>query len=119
MAERSLDNDLIPLDFLNEAADCLKCLAHPGRLRIIDILRRGDYSVEEVARQAGLSQPATSAHLRLMQNKGLLSSRRLGRTVYYSVASPQVEAIFQCIRSRYQKKGLDVVISSYAEDQPA
>ncbi len=109
MEERLLTPDqvaerLIPLDSLKEAAECLKCLAHPVRLRIIDLLRRGNFTVEEVARICGLSQPATSGHLRLMQSKGLLESRRVGRSVFYSVKDVQAEQIFNCIEARYSRR---------------
>ena len=100
--KRCRDQDFIPMEYLHEASECLKCIAHPYRLRIIEILRRGEYSVEEVAELCQLTQPATSGHLRLMQGKGLLKSERRGRTVYYSVASKQVENIFKCVESRYQ-----------------
>ena len=93
---------LIPLDQLKNAAECLKCTAHPHRLRIIDILFLGKFSVDEIARLSELSQPATSGHLRLMEAKGLLSSERIGRTVYYSVAEPQLKGIIECIKGHYK-----------------
>ncbi len=104
MAVEKLEEHLIPLEFLQEAAECLKCLAHPVRLRIIDLLRRGNFTVEEVAKICNLSQPATSGHLRLMQSKGLLESRRVGRSVFYSICDGQAEKIFHCIESRYKKR---------------
>ncbi len=104
MTVDNLAKHLIPLDSLQEAAECLKCLAHPVRLRIIDLLRRGNFTVEEVARICGLSQPATSGHLRLMQSKGLLESRRVGRSVFYSIKNGQAEKIFHCIETRYAKQ---------------
>lgn len=92
--------DLIPLDQLKNAAECLKCTAHPHRLRIIDILFLGKFTVDEIASLCELSQPATSGHLRLMEAKGLLSSERIGRTVYYAVAEPQLKGILECIKGR-------------------
>jgi len=89
----------MPLDLLREAAECLKCTAHPHRLRIIEILFQGNFSVDEIARLCELSQPATSGHLRLMEAKGLLKSQRAGRTVYYSVATPQLKGIIECVHA--------------------
>lgn len=91
--------DLTSLEQLREAAECLKCAAHPHRLRIIEILLQGNFSVDEIARLCELSQPATSGHLRLMEAKGLLKSQRAGRTVYYSVIAPQLKGIFDCVRA--------------------
>ncbi len=93
------DNRLLPLDDLKVAAEWLKCAAHPHRLRIIEILLQGEYTVDMIASQCKLSQPATSGHLRLMESRGLLVSERSGRTVYYSVAEPKLKAIIECIRS--------------------
>ncbi|MBI4006536.1 MAG: winged helix-turn-helix transcriptional regulator [Gammaproteobacteria bacterium] len=96
----SAGRDLMPLEFLRTAAECLKCVAHPHRLRIIEILFRGKFSVDDIASMCELSQPATSGHLRLMEAKGLLRSERNGRVVYYSVAEPQLKGILDCVRGR-------------------
>ena len=95
----SVVENLIPLEQLREAAERLKCTAHPQRLRIIEILFRGNFSVDEIANMCELSQPATSGHLRLMEAKGLLKSRRDGRAVYYSVAAPQLKGIIDCVHA--------------------
>lgn len=81
------------------AAECLRCIAHPVRLQLIDILLQGEYTVDELAGLCELSQPATSGHLRLMQGKGLLASERRGRSVYYRVAQPQLASILDCIKT--------------------
>ena len=95
-----LTQDLMPLEYLKNAAECLKCAAHPHRLRIIEILFQGNFSVDEIAGLCELSQPATSGHLRLMEAKGLLKSDRVGRLVYYSVAENHLKGILDCIRGR-------------------
>lgn len=99
-AKKSVSPALMPLEYLKDAAECLKCIAHPQRIRIIEILLQGNFSVEEIAALCELSQPATSGHLRLMEAKGLLTSERSGRTVYYSVAEPHLKGILDCIRAR-------------------
>ena len=97
------DKDLLPLEYLKHASECLKCVAHPHRLRIIEILLNGEYTVDTIARLCALTQPATSGHLRLMEGKGLLQSERRGRTVYYSVAEPQLTGIVDCVRKRFDQ----------------
>ena len=87
---------------LSEAADCLKTLAHPSRLQILQLLLSGkQYSVNEIAEQCELSQPATSDHLRLMQRCGFLTSERDGRTVYYEIDEPHLQDIMVCIQNRF------------------
>ncbi len=92
------------LDFeaLTLAAECLKTLAHPSRLQIVQLLLSGDrYSVNDLAEACDLTQPTTSDHLRLMQRCGFLTSLRDGRTVYYEIAEQHLHDIMRCIQSRF------------------
>jgi DNA-binding MarR family transcriptional regulator len=95
---------LMPFARLREAAGCLRCIAHPHRLRIIDILLSGEHTVGEVAALCRLPQPATSEHLRQMSARGFLGKERRRRCVYYYVREKQLESILQCIRNRYGKE---------------
>lgn len=101
----STDADLVPLDALAHAAECLRTLAHPHRLRIVEALLAGPRSVGELARLAELTQPATSEHLRLMRDRGLLAAERDGRKVFYRVAEPGLAGILHCVRSRFGPGG--------------
>lgn len=89
------------LDALGEAAECLKTLAHPVRLRIVQLLLAGRYSVGQIAEDCQIPENVASEHLRLMQRCGLLASERDGRRVYYSVAEPTLEKIIACIERRF------------------
>ena len=92
----------LDLEALSHAAECLKALAHPSRLQIVQLLLSGkQYSVNELAEACELNQPAASDHLRLMQRCGFLSSQRDGRTVYYQVCEPHLADIMDCIRDRF------------------
>jgi ArsR family transcriptional regulator, zinc-responsive transcriptional repressor len=94
------DHPLLDLDVLNEAAECLRTLAHPHRLRIVQMLLRGRYKVGELAAACAIPSHMASEHLRLMQRCGLLRSRRDGRCTYYEVAQPHLAGIIACIESR-------------------
>ncbi len=92
------------LDFagLSQAAECLKALAHPSRLQIVQMLMTGErFSVNELAEACKLTQPTTSDHLRLMQRCGFLTSRRDGRTVYYEILEQHLHDIMTCIQNRF------------------
>jgi len=89
--------DLLPARLLEEAAECLRIMAHPVRLRIVDILMRGDFPVHEIAAMCDLPPHQASEHLRLLQGRGLLASRRKGRIVYYRIASRRLPALLRCI----------------------
>lgn len=90
---------LLPLESLNEAAECLRVLAHPVRLRIVELLLQGGYTVGQISELCELAPHQTSEHLRLMQGRGLLDGERRGRAVYYRVINPTLPAIMACIRS--------------------
>lgn len=98
---------LIPLDALEQAAECLKALAHPHRLRIVQMLLQSQYTVGELAEACEIQSHMASEHLRLMQRCGFLTSEKDGRQVYYHVAEPHLVSILQCIEARFgnTKKG--------------
>lgn len=92
---------LTTLDALSQAAECLRVLAHPHRLRMIQMLLIGDYSVGELAESCELPTAMASEHLRLMQRCGFLTSEKDGRKVFYRVAEPHLRNIMQCIEDRF------------------
>ena len=97
--------DLLPVELLADATECLKVVAHPVRLRIVDILMQAELPVHEIARLCALPTHQTSEHLRLLQGRGLLASQRRGRAVYYRVADPRLPALLGCIRNTCGTKG--------------
>ena len=92
---------LRPPDALAEAAECLKALAHPHRLRMVQLLLRGRYTVGDLAEACGIASHMASEHLRLMQRCGLLSCEKDGRKAYYAVAEPHLESLMACIEARF------------------
>jgi predicted transcriptional regulator len=68
------------LDALTQAAECLKTLAHPHRLRMVQMLLQGRYTVGELAEACEIPSHMASEHLRLMQRCGLLSRWRSNAT---------------------------------------
>ncbi len=89
------------LEALGQAAECLRVLAHPHRLRMIQMLLAGTYTVGELAEACELPTAMASEHLRLMQRCGFLSSEKDGRKVFYKVAEPHLKNIMQCIEDRF------------------
>lgn len=95
------DLKLIELSHLIQAAECLKTLAHPHRLRIIQMLLHDRYTVGELAEACAIPSPMASGHLRLMQRCGLLNQEREGRNIYYRIAEPCLKDILACIAKRF------------------
>ena len=92
------------LEALGQAAECLKTLAHPHRLRMVQMLLQGDFTVGELADACEIPSHMASEHLRLMQRCGLLSAQKEGRRVYYAVAEQHLEDIMRCIEGRFGVK---------------
>ena len=89
---------LLPVEVLDQASECLKVLAHPVRLRIVEILMQGKFAVHEIAQICELSPNQACDHLRLLKGHRLLDSKRDGRTVYYTIVAPELIGIIECIR---------------------
>jgi len=92
---------LTELDALGQAAECLRTLAHPHRLRMVQMLLQGDFTVAELAEACGLPSAMASEHLRLMQRCGFLTSEKDGRKVFYRVSEPHLKNILKCIEDRF------------------
>lgn len=75
-----------------------KTLGEPKRLMIIDRLRLGEADVGELAAALGLRQANVSQHLAVMRERGLVTYRKVGANVYYSLVSPKIVAACEMIR---------------------
>jgi len=73
-------------------ASLLRSLASRHRLRILHLLGERSLGVNELARESGLSQAATSQHLGAMRRAGIVDSVREGRSHRYRLADPQILA---------------------------
>ncbi len=101
MPAKSSKAKLLEMPALEQAAECLRTLAHPHRLRMIQMLLQGEYTVGELAEACGIASHMASEHLRLMKHCGLLASERDGRKTFYAVAEPHLAAILGCIEKRF------------------
>jgi DNA-binding transcriptional ArsR family regulator len=93
-------NDCLPADIakLAQAAEVLKAVAHPVRLRIIELLEDGEKTVTELLTCLGTQQAYTSQQLNILKSKGVVAARRQGNQIYYSVANPGAIKVIHCIR---------------------
>lgn len=71
-------------------ADIYKVFGNATRLRILWALADRELSVSEIAAAAGTSLQNTSQHLHLMQDKGILTSRRESQTIFYRIADNEM-----------------------------
>jgi DNA-binding transcriptional ArsR family regulator len=83
------------------AADMLKAIANPQRLRVLCLLVDGEKSVGEINAEVNLSQSALSQHLAVLRDKHLVVTRRESQNVYYSVAPGPVFDIILTLHTIY------------------
>ena len=86
---------------LESAAECLRTIAHPCRLRMIEILLKEERPVGELAKACSIPSNMASEHLRILKDRGLLKSRRQGRNVFYTVAEPMLGMIINCVGKKF------------------
>jgi DNA-binding transcriptional ArsR family regulator len=70
-------------------------LADPTRVRLIAALEQTELCVGDLAATVGLSDSATSHHLRLLRTLGLVRTRREGRTIHYSLDDEHVRSLYR------------------------
>jgi len=104
MTAKAKSPNLTSLHALEQAAECLKTLAHPHRLRMVQMLLRGHYTVGELAEACGIPSHMASEHLRLMQRCGFLTNEKDGRKAYYQVVETHLAKIMACIEARFSDK---------------
>lgn len=84
---------------VENSARVLKCLGHPLRLRILDVLeRRGEATVTEVQETLAIAQAVDSQHLTTMRDKGILSHRKDGVHVFYRIGDERALKVLACVR---------------------
>lgn len=91
----------------HEAAELLKAMANPQRLRVLCLLIEREMSVGEINALVDLSQSALSQHLAVLRDKELVTTRREAQTVYYSVHDGLVHDIIAALHGAFCAPGQD------------
>lgn len=97
-------------------------LADRTRIRLLHLIRDGEMAVLPLAEKLGLSQPKVSRHLAYLRRAGLVTARRDGRTVYYSISQDKGRSVRAVIRTALDwvdNTGPNIVhtASGYSEHQ--
>lgn len=87
-----------------------KALAHPTRLRILDIVAQQEACVCHLTTLLGQRQPYVSQHLMILREAGLVVDRREGVTVYYRLARLPILDILELARALLRKQGHDTTL---------
>ena len=91
-------------------AEFFKALAHPARIRVLELLSEREHSVGEMLPEVGIEPAHLSQQLAVLRKMNLVVTRKDGLTVYYSLVSPQVAELLAVAR-----RILTEVLSTQAE----
>lgn len=103
--------DFAPIDLAKQmqqaslqASQLLKSLSHPDRLILLCQLTQGEYCVGELEKLVGVAQPSLSQQLGILRKDKLVTTRREGKQIYYSIASDDALAVLQLLYERFCAK---------------
>jgi ArsR family transcriptional regulator len=84
---------------LTEAkADLFKALAHPARVRVLELLAEGEHTMGELAELSGVEPSHLSQHVTQLRRAGIVDSRRVKTTVICSLRDPQTAELLAVAR---------------------
>lgn len=78
-----------------KASNLFKVISDPTRVRILEILKINELSVNEIVEKIYMSQSAVSHQLRLLKDNNLVKSRRDGKNIIYSITDNHVSLILE------------------------
>ncbi len=88
-------------------AEFCRGMSHPKRIQILKTLKSGEKTVTELARITALPQANLSQHLNILRQLGLLTARRAGTNIYYSITDPRIveacDLVRGCIEERLRR----------------
>jgi ArsR family transcriptional regulator len=85
----------------DKASALLKVLANPDRLLLLCQLTQGEQCVSDLEAKLGLQQPSLSQQLTVLRQAKLVSTRREGKQIYYSITSHEAQAVMQLLYSLF------------------
>ncbi|HBQ20644.1 MAG: hypothetical protein A2Z91_07920 [Deltaproteobacteria bacterium GWA2_38_16] len=71
-------------------AEICKCLASPVRLKVLNVLRKGEKSVDVLARILGVQKANLSQHLGILRQRKIVTTRKSGLNIFYSISNPKM-----------------------------
>ena len=84
-----------------EAVVMLKLLGNEDRLLLLCQLTQGERNVGELEGLTGIRQPTLSQQLGVLRDEGMVNTRRMGKYIFYSLASFEVVCVMQALSGLY------------------
>ena len=85
-------------------AQFFRALAHPTRIRILEILVRGGRTVQELQDDLALGQPLVSQQLAVLRNQGIVSAQKEGLAVRYALRDPLIGTLLDVARRIFDNR---------------
>jgi DNA-binding transcriptional ArsR family regulator len=86
-------NGILPVDDARAVARFFQVLADPTRVRMVKALADNQWCVSDLTEALGMDQPAVSHQLRYLRQLGLVTWKKRGRHVYYTLADHHLRQI--------------------------
>ena len=85
-------------------AGFFRALAHPVRIRILELLVKGERSVQELQEALGLEQPVVSQQLAVLRSNSIVSGRKEGVSVRYAIRDPLIGTLLDTARQIFNNQ---------------
>ena len=82
-------------------AGIFQALAHPTRVAVAEVLREGECSAGAIQERLGLEQANLSRHLAVMRSKEVVTTRKDGNQVFYSLRDPMLAEVLDIMRQYF------------------
>lgn len=90
-------------------ADFFKALAHPLRIRILELLSEGDKSVNEIQSLLNSEGSAVSQQLSVLRSKNIVIGTKVGKKVIYSLRDPAITKLLEVAREIFENQRTDTI----------
>ena len=100
-------------------AEFFKALGHPMRILLLESLRTGEKSVNELQAALGIDQSSVSRQLAVLRTRNIVEDRKEGTTVFYSVRDPAVFQLLDIAREIFNNQLIDThaMLQQLAEEE--
>lgn len=97
--------------------ELFKALAHPARIRILELLRSSEKTVSELQNGLGMESSTVSQQLALLRARDIVTGRKQGTSVYYRVVDPLIFDLLDVARRIFDNHLVDLqAVASLADD---
>jgi len=102
-------------------AEFFKALAHPVRISILELLRAGELSVNELQTRLAIESSGVSQQLAVLRGRSIVEARKVGTSVYYRVRDPQVFELLDVARRIFNSHLIDTqsMLAELADEELA